>query len=83
MRYGDFYTIIADENIFAYIRSDLNERVLIILNKSKDVQNLEIELPDIYKAEALTDLNTGEEIPLQKSSSITIDSWNWRMFVIK
>ena len=35
LRYGDFYTLKADKNIYAFIRSDLNEKVLVILNKSK------------------------------------------------
>jgi len=33
LRYGDYYSIKADKNIFAYIRSDLYERILIVLNK--------------------------------------------------
>ncbi|MCH7826687.1 MAG: hypothetical protein IIC75_01730 [Bacteroidetes bacterium] len=30
LRYGDYYSIIADKNIFAYIRSDFNERILVV-----------------------------------------------------
>ncbi len=33
LRHGDFYTLIADEDIYAYVRADMNERILVILNK--------------------------------------------------
>ena len=34
LRYGDFLTLQADENIYAYLRSDMNERILTVVNKN-------------------------------------------------
>ena len=56
LRYGDFLTLQADKNIYAYVRSDMNERMLIILNKSEEEQTIKITLPDIYNIRYTTDL---------------------------
>ena len=44
LRHGDFLTLAADENIYAYIRSDMNERVLVVLNKNESTQNVELQI---------------------------------------
>ena len=31
LRYGDFYTLKADKNIYAFVRSDLNDRILVVV----------------------------------------------------
>lgn len=72
LRYGDFLTIQADENIYAYIRSDMNERILIVLNKNKNQQKILIKIPQIYKANKLVDLFGGEEYHLNKNVLETI-----------
>jgi len=56
LRYGDYYTIKADKNIFAYIRSDLNERILIVLNKNVKGQTVTLSLPPFYKIKMLKSL---------------------------
>ncbi|MBA4406772.1 hypothetical protein C0389_05805 [bacterium] len=56
LRHGDFLTLAADENIYAYIRSDMNERVLVVLNKNEAAQNIELELPALYKINSVRDL---------------------------
>jgi len=60
LRYGDFLTLLADENIFAYFRSDFDQRVLVILNKSNKNKTVEIDLPPIYNLSEAVDLFTGE-----------------------
>lgn len=62
LRHGDFLTLIADENIYAYIRSDMNERVLVVLNKNENKQEVELQLPVIYKINSVTDLIGKEKI---------------------
>jgi glycosidase len=42
LRYGDFLTLQADENIYAYLRSDMNERVLVVVNKNSNNQIVEL-----------------------------------------
>ncbi|MFA3783708.1 alpha-amylase family glycosyl hydrolase [Melioribacteraceae bacterium 4301-Me] len=78
LRYGDFYTLHADENIYAFIRSDFNERILVVLNKSKRHQTVELNLPEVYnlhKAENLlskssTDINDGK-------IKVKLDGYGW------
>lgn len=62
LRYGDFLTLAADENIYAYIRSDMNERILVVLNKNKNSQNIELQLPAVYTIKSATDLINAEKI---------------------
>jgi glycosidase len=62
LRHGDFLTLAADENIYAYIRSDMNERILIVLNKNKNSQNIELLLPAVYTIKSAADLITRENI---------------------
>lgn len=62
LRYGDFLTLQADENFYAFIRSDMNERILVVLNKNPKEQNFKIELPKIYKTSKLKNLFTGDDI---------------------
>jgi len=65
LRYGDFYTLKADKNIFVYSRSDLNERIIVVINKSEKTQNIEITLPEFYKANELKDLLKGKTYKLE------------------
>jgi cyclomaltodextrinase / maltogenic alpha-amylase / neopullulanase len=61
LRYGDFLTLQADENVYAYLRSDMNERILTVVNKNSSQQNLEYLLPAIYKINRAKDLVSGKE----------------------
>ena len=36
------------KNIYAYIRSDMNERILVILNKAEKEQKVSLDLPEFY-----------------------------------
>ena len=56
LRFGDFYTLEANENIYAYIRSDLNERVLVILNKSGEPVQTDFLLPSVYNISEVRNL---------------------------
>ncbi len=62
LRHGDFLTLAADENIYAYIRSDMNERVLVVLNKNETTQNIVLQLPAAYRIKSVTDLINKEKI---------------------
>ncbi len=48
LRYGGFQSFVADNNCYVYLRSDMNERILIALNKSETEQNVTIQLPKFY-----------------------------------
>jgi glycosidase len=60
LRYGDFLTLRADENVYAYLRSDMNERILTVINKNVNQQKVEFTLPGFYKHSKATDLVNGK-----------------------
>ncbi len=62
LRYGDYYNLIADKNFFVYLRSDLNERILVVLNKNKRTKNIIISLPGYYKGNRIKDLISNDKI---------------------
>jgi len=61
LRYGDFQTLLADESCFAYLRSDFNERILVIINKSEKTQEKQIEIPSYYIIKDAVNLLNGEK----------------------
>ncbi|WKZ69697.1 MAG: alpha-amylase family glycosyl hydrolase [Melioribacteraceae bacterium] len=84
LRYGDYYNIKADENIFAYIRSYMNERILVVINKNENPQNVELNLPPVYNANEIVNLTSDEVIRLSNSvSNFNMDGISWKMFLIK
>ena len=84
LRQGDFYTIIADKNIYAYLRSDFNERVLTILNKSDYDQSFKINIPAIYKIVKAIDLSNGDAYKITNSQlKIEVPAIGWKMFTLK
>jgi glycosidase len=65
LRQGDFFTLLADNHCYAYFRSDMNERVLVVLNKSEEKQEVQLNIPPMYnltEAVNLSDGNTYEII---------------------
>lgn len=84
LRYGDFLTLQADENIYAYLRSDMNERIFTILNKSTDKQNIEIKLPAVYKINTAKDLISGKELEVKNNLiSLSISGINQLILRLK
>ncbi len=81
LRHGDFLTLLAEKNVYAYLRSDMNERVLVVLNKANAPANLKLQLPSIYglkEAVNLTD-NITVEINLN-SLNIEIPAIGFAIF---
>ena len=67
LRYGDFLTLQVDENIYAYLRSDMNERILVVVNKNYDQQKVEFTLPGMYKVIKANDLVSGKEFEIKNN----------------
>jgi hypothetical protein len=67
LRYGDFLTLLADKNIYAYVRSDMNERILVVINKSEMEQNVNLTLPAIYSVRGASELITGESLQVREN----------------
>ncbi len=59
LRYGDFHSLVVEKDVYAYMRSDLNERVLVILNKSNAPVDINLKLPDYLTFSRLVSLDEG------------------------
>ena len=68
LRYGDLYFLKANANVFAYIRSDFNESLIIVLNKSKTPRRVSLNLPELFEAQYVRDLLTGSSTPLERNN---------------
>ncbi|MHC1704578.1 MAG: alpha-amylase family glycosyl hydrolase [Tenuifilaceae bacterium] len=44
--YGDFITLLVDQDIYAYSRSYLNSKAIVIFNKSNEDKEVKLNLPD-------------------------------------
>jgi glycosidase len=84
LRYGDFQTLSVDENFYVYLRSDLNERILVVLNKSKEEKKLDLLLPDIYNLVKAKELISGEEYEIKNNHLLfTAGSTSYNIFLIE
>ncbi len=84
LRYGDFYTLQADKNIYAFVRSDLNERILVVLNKSNTLTNTSLEFPFAFRADLITDLISGMELPVRNHKvNIHMEPYGYSIFLLK
>jgi len=83
LRYGDFLTLRADETIYAYLRADFNERLLVVLNKSEQPMHADLLIPEAINARAVVDINTGESFTVATNKvSIPIAGIGWRVLKI-
>ncbi|MBI2427635.1 MAG: alpha-glucosidase C-terminal domain-containing protein [Ignavibacteriales bacterium] len=84
LRYGDFYTLRADTIAYAYIRADMNERLLVVLNKNDDEQNFEFHLPVLLESKELIDIISGERIGVKDNMvPVTVSGVHWRVLKIE
>ncbi len=84
LRYGDYQTLIADKDIYAYLRSDLNERILVVLNKSNETNSLKIKLPEIYNSQTAFDIITGNKYEINDNLfRIEPDGLSYHIFLIE
>ena len=83
LRYGDFQTFVADTNNYVYLRSDMNERILVALNKSSQPKTLNISLPAFYHLTSGTDLYSGiKNKIIDNTISITIPAIGFRIIKV-
>ncbi len=84
LRYGDFYTLRADKDIYAFVRSDLNQRILVVLNKSNTLANTSLYFPYAFRADSVTDLISGIELPVRNLNvNIHMDPYGYSVFLLK
>ncbi len=80
LRYGDFQTLIAENTTYSYLRSDLNEKILVVLNKEDKEKNVKIELPEVYNFTNAVDLISGEKVNLQNNSvNLSVENIGYRI----
>ncbi len=83
LNYGDFYTLAANQNIYAFMRSDMNERIIVVLNKSNKPQKAEFVLPSFIDVDYLVNLQTGAKIPMERNGiSVIIPATSYSLFII-
>ncbi len=64
LRHGDFHILLAEKHTMAYIRSDVYERIIVALNKSRKKQHVTIPVPEFYDLKRATDLIGGEQFTI-------------------
>lgn len=62
LRYGDFHSLVVEKDIYAYMRSDLNERILVVLNKSNAPVTIDFNLPGYSSFSKLIPLAGGQPL---------------------
>ena len=84
LRYGDFYTLLADKNCYSYIRSDMNERILVVINKSEKEQTLKLAIPQFYNSSTAINLFDNSELKLSDSKLIiTVPPIGYKIFKLQ
>jgi len=64
LRYGDYRPVYVDKDVLAYIRSDLKEQLLVVLNKSKRAVNLDISFPEDVVINSVVPLHNARQYAL-------------------
>ena len=57
LRYGDYITIRADKAVYSYLRSDFNERILVVIFRKNFNEEIHLELPSEIQVQGLECLN--------------------------
>ncbi len=84
LRHGDFYTIQADDNIYAYLRSDMNERILVVLNKGLTDKNIKLNLPEHFSLSKAVNLKTEAELSASnRNITAKVSQMDWEMYLLK
>lgn len=84
LRNGDFKTLQADDNFYIYLRSDLNDRVLVVLNKSEKEESFSVEIPVAYNKSLAEDVFTNKKIPIENGRlSSLVKPFGYYYFVLK
>jgi len=84
LRNGDFYTLQADNDIYSYVRSNMNERLLVVLNKGNEAQEIQLHLPSQFKIKRTKNLSTGHAENIENGKNeVKIAGMDWAAFVLE
>ncbi len=80
LRHGDFHTLYADQNIFAFARSDFQERLVILLNKSTSAQISRFALPEFLGLATAIDVQSVESfVAAGREFTVPVSGTGWRV----
>jgi glycosidase len=83
LRYGDFYTLQADNKTYSYMRGDYNERLIVVLNKSDETAPVALSIPQSVSVKSLVDVVNGEKISVKDNAvTITAPKIGYRIFKV-
>ncbi len=85
LNFGDFLPVLIKHNVYAYLRSDLNERILVVLNKSNTKkESVEITLPEFIRGTSIRNLINGEEYKIRNNEiSLKLNPLASKFYIIK
>ncbi len=85
LNYGDFFPLLADKNVFVFLRSDFNESILVTLNKNfKRKEKIIVNFPQCVSPDEIENLKTGETISVNDNrAEIELSPLGWSYFKIK
>ena len=84
LRRGDYLTLMADKDLFAYSRGDLSQRIVVVLYKGDKYKNITLKLPEWIGTGSLKSLLDREEVEIKNNEvSIGLLPWSARVYVIK
>ncbi len=71
LNFGDFLPLLTRKDVYAYLRSDLNERVLVILNKnSSEKKEVVVNFPNYINAVEAVELQNGKRLEIKNGKLV-------------
>lgn len=85
LRYGDFQSLAANGELYAFIRSDFNQKVLVVFNKDANPQQLSLRFPDYYNVKSATDLLVNRKMPIAARGefNVVIPAGGYAVYVLE
>lgn len=83
LSFGDFYTLAAESNIYAYLRSDMNEKIIVVLNKGREEKIVSLKIPAVKNGSKFIDLISGEVLKSNENNiSCSVRGFGYRILKI-
>lgn len=84
LRYGDFYVLNVDDDVYVFVRSDFNERVVVILNKSSKQKEINITLPYFYSYSSIKNLYDNSTILIKQNAfTDSVSPYGWKIYKLE
>ena len=84
LRYGDFRPVYVDKDVYAFLRTDLRERLLVILNKSDKPKRLALNFPeDITINSVIALYNAKKYALLPPVLEVSLEPLQGQVFLLK